>query len=387
MTLLNCLSTYPSPLSPYPFLSPLPPDSLLFRSVHLPRAVRVGEFALRELGDDSVRLGVTRALLVRSAGLPGGLCRWVDAVLGQAGVEVVGVTEVRDGSIAEGEEARRLGGDVAGVIALGGGRALDVGKYAAAMIENAAGSEERGVPVVTAPTSLSHDGFASPSASLVDADGRRRSVICKGPAGVIVDTGVCSQAPASLFSSGIGDVVAKVTALADWWLWEHAGEGKVDGVAAAVAESAVALVEHHPVPDTEGYERLAKALLMGGVAMAMAGSSRPCSGSEHLVSHALDRLRTPAGSHGIQVGIAAYVLSRLQSQANPADISTKRIGDILQQARFWQAAKAEGLRLSTFREALAMAPAIKPGYLTVLSRPNAIEQAAVIAGELDIWAV
>jgi glycerol-1-phosphate dehydrogenase [NAD(P)+] len=339
----------------------------------------VGPFAIREVGDDAVRLGVVRAVVVWSAGLPGELCAWVRVVLRQAGVEVTGEFEAQAGSIAEGDRAAHLASKAGGVIAVGGGRALDVGKYAAAM---ATRDEGNGVPVVTVPTSLSHDGFASPSTSLVDRDGRRRSIACKGPAGVIVDTGVCAGAPAVLFAAGMGDVVAKVTALSDWWLWEHSGEGKVDGIAATVAESAVALVEHHCQGDEEGYERLARALLLGGVAMAMAGSSRPCSGSEHLVSHALDRLRAPAGSHGVQVGIAAYVMSKLQGGRQ-----TQRISDIFHRSGFWKAAASEGITLAAFREALAMAPSMKPGYLTVLSRPGAIEEAGNIAAELDVWAV
>lgn len=362
---------------------------LLFRSVHLPRAVRVGPRAVRELADDAARLGVHAAIVVWSEGLPAEVMKRVRDVLTGGHLPLVAEATVRDGSLDESAAVAALadGKDAGlGMIAVGGGRALDVGKHAAA---------GQHVPVVTVPTSLSNDGFACPSASLVGPDGRRASLACGGPAGVIVDTTLCARAPARLFAAGVGDVVAKLTAVPDWWLVEHAGEEKVDGVAAAIAMSAVTVLEaslgsptdhdHLVPPGDEVYEALARALLLGGVAMAVAGVSRPCSGSEHLVSHALDRLRTPPGSHGIQVGLAAYVLSQVQHGAE-----TARIRRVLDATGFWTAVEEERISLSLFAEALRLAPSIKPGYLTVLSRPNAIEAAIEIATQdpvlAGIWA-
>lgn len=341
-------------------------DPTLFRSVHLPVAVRIGARATRELADDSARIGIHSATVIWSCDLPGEIIAWVRKILTEGGMPITAEYNVSAGSTLEAEAIQSSGVARHGIIAVGGGRALDVGKYAGAL---------QSVPVVTVPTSLSHDGFASPSASLVAADGRRVSLACKGPAGVIVDTTICAAAPTRMFAAGVGDCVAKLTALADWWLLEHSGEAKVDGTAAVVAEAAIALVEGHPTPDHAGHENLARALLMGGVAMAIAGSSRPCSGAEHLLSHALDRLRTPPGSHGIQVGLAAYILSQLRE----SDAMTNRIAAIFDRAHFWAAARSEQLTVDLFAEALAIAPAVKPGYLTILSRPGAAAETLEIA--------
>jgi glycerol-1-phosphate dehydrogenase [NAD(P)+] len=339
-------------------------ESRLFRSVHLPHAVRVGPRALRELADDCDRIGVGSVLLVRSAGLPSEALLALRHVLAHGAVEVVGEVEVVTADVAQTARLAEPAGRAGGVLAFGGGRALDVGKYSAALAS---------VPVVCVPTSLSHDGFASPSASLLDEAGRRRSFVCKGPAGVLVDTDLCATAPRALMLAGVGDIVAKVSALADWWVCEHAGGGKVDGAAAAVAESAVSGLEA-ALRGGDVVSAIARGLLLGGVAMAIAGSSRPCSGAEHLISHALDTLRSPVGSHGLQVAIAAFACCQLRD-----DGSADRIARIADATGLWDAVRDEAIARSDFVRAVELAPGIKPGYLTVLSRPNAIGALAQLA--------
>lgn len=341
---------------------------------------RVGPRVVRELGDDAVRLGVERAGVVWSGGLPNAVTAEVRKILREGGVGVAAEVVVEGGTIAEGEAVAEafLAKGATGVIAVGGGRALDVGKYAGAHkvagFEVEGGESTGGMPVMCVPTSLSHDGFGSPSASLVGADGKRVSVKCEGPAGVIVDTLICAGAPRMLMLAGLGDVMAKVSALADWSLAEHAGLGeRVDGVAAAIARGSIAEGLAIEEWNELGMQRLATGLMLGGVAMGVAGSSRPCSGSEHLISHALDRLRVPVGSHGVQVGLAALVTATLQSTGEEELIA--RVYDKL---GFWEAVEVErkaGLTRDLFMRAVEGAAAIKPGYITVLSRPGAVAEA------------
>ncbi|MFN4241952.1 MAG: iron-containing alcohol dehydrogenase [Tepidisphaerales bacterium] len=362
---------------------------LRFRPVGVPRLARVAPRALRELADDCLLLGVERAAVVFSRGLPDGIVSRVRRVLSAARMCTAAEAEVTDGSLAERDAIAGAWASAGpdGVIAVGGGRALDVGKAVAATLR-AAGREgaEPGVPVVCVPTSLSHDGFASPSSSLVNAAGERVTVRSPGPAGVVVDTAVVAAAPWSLTLAGVGDVMAKVTALADWQLAEHAGEGeRVDGVAASIAESAVVLLERAELrPETWSAataESLARALLLGGVAMAVAGSSRPCSGSEHLLSHALDRLRRPPGSHGIQVGLAAYLVSHLHDEHLP-----RRLATVYDRCGFWTGVCDEakrGLSAALLLEAARLAPSVRPGYRTVLNRPGAIERLGEVVA--SVW--
>lgn len=366
--------------------------SRLARSVGVPRSARVGPRAVRELADDAVWLGIDRVAVVWSLGLPAEVVRKVRHALSAARVPIAAEGEVAAGSLAEVDRlaARWEAAGANGVIGVGGGRALDVGKAVAARLR-AGGTEgaEPGVPVVCVPTSLSHDGFASPSSSLVDAAGKRVSVRSPGPAGVIVDTTIVATAPMDLTLAGIGDVMAKVTALADWRLAEHAGLGeRVDGVAAAVAQAAIAELKGGSLLadrlSEDAAERLGRALLLGGVAMAVAGSSRPCSGSEHLISHALDRLRSPPGSHGLQVGLAAWVIAHLQGEGEAEPLRA-----FFERAGFWDAVRREtrrGLTQDVLIQAIGHAPALRPGYTTVLSRPGAVEQAAEVVRRADwLW--
>ncbi len=346
---------------------------ILDRTVHLPRIARLSPGALEHLATDAAALGLTRVLLLSSAGLPAPILSSARSVLARGPVAAAGELEVAAAGLASVTEATTIAQNIAraaaridGVVALGGGRAIDIGKYAAHLAA---------VPFVAVPTSLSNDGFASPSASLADDTGRRSSVPCGGPAGVIVDTAICAAAPRSLTLAGVGDVVAKLTALADWHLAERNGTDRVDGVSAAVSESAVAEVECVSRFDEPGIGRLARALLLGGVAMAIAGSSRPCSGSEHLVSHALDRLKTPPGSHGLQVGLAAYLCSQLPG-SDPAVHA--RIAAVLDRLHFWPAAAGQRLTPELLVDALKLAPSIKPGYFTVLSSPESLPRAREI---------
>jgi glycerol-1-phosphate dehydrogenase [NAD(P)+] len=179
---------------------------------------------------------------------------------------------------------------------------LDFGKYLASL---------SGLSYFAVPTSLSNDGFCSPQASLT-LRGRRQSLPTGLPYAVIVDTEVCLGAPAALWCSGIGDLVAKLTAVRDWKLAFHARGTPVNDLAALISDASFYQFMASPTRDPEGIRLLATALMLNGVAMEVAGSSRPASGSEHLISHALDHITTRPGLHGLQVGVATYIVSRLQ---------------------------------------------------------------------------
>jgi glycerol-1-phosphate dehydrogenase [NAD(P)+] len=241
------------------------------------------------------------------------------------------------------------------VVAVGGGRAIDAAKLAAA---------RAGTPFVAVPTTLSHDGMASPVASLVGDDGVRRSLASGMPAGVVIDLDVVGDAPEGFVRAGIGDLVSNLTAVADWRLAADAGDEPFDEFAASIAlQSALPVLGVQWPLDPSDLQLVARGLVMSGLAMEVAGSSRPCSGAEHLISHALDQLLGPdAGAHGEQVALGVLVV------AEPSGVDVARVRALYERVGLPTSLAGFGVDRDTVAEAVRTAPATRPGRITVLDR-------------------
>jgi len=192
------------------------------------------------------------------------------------------------------------------VAGLGGGRPVDVGKYLAFKLEK---------PFISIPTSISHDGFASPIVALKDENGNPLSLFTAPPISVIVDLDVISQAPRRLLASGVGDLLGKITSVADARLaarevGEHVPESALR-MAEAAAHIVLENIESIVSFSKKSMTLLAEAGLLAGMSMSIAGSSRPCSGSEHLFSHAIDKLYPGRALHGEQVGVGTIIAAYL----------------------------------------------------------------------------
>ncbi len=107
-------------------------------------------------------------------------------------------------------------------------------------------------------------------------------------------------------------------------------------------------------------KELLDSLAMSGIANEIAGSSAPTSGSEHLISHALDKLLEQPQLHGVQVGIATYLMSLVQ------DHRYKRVDTIFTQTGFWDYVETLQMKRSDFEAAIDMAPSVKPFRHTYL---------------------
>jgi glycerol-1-phosphate dehydrogenase [NAD(P)+] len=282
------------------------------------------------------------------------------------------VTE-RDGLAGQLEQAGELAGEIVKgevslVLGVGGGRVIDTAKLAAG---------RTGIEFVSIPTAISHDGISSPIASLSHDDGVRRSHASTMPAGIIVDTQIIRAAPERMIRAGIGDLASNLTAALDWRLADRRGHDRYDAFSAIIAESAARpVVEIEDIADPEAREWIAKGLLLSGLAMAAAGTSRPCSGAEHLISHSLDaRLGERAALHGEQVALGCLVsaaahgselLETLRSTFTRLGLPT-RPGDL-------------GIGEDEFVEAVHTAPQTRPGRYTILSEldreiPQVVDQA------------
>ena len=334
--------------------------------ISIPTLVRVKDGALDRLGIYLGRGGHRKVGVLLSKGLVSPLPDRLAASLKSQSIEPAAWIEVAENDI---ESAARLFADlpkgVTAVVGVGGGKALDVAKYVGFLGR---------LPYYAVPTSLSNDGFCSPQSSLT-VRGKRRSLPAALPFGVVIDTAICRDAPRMLTLSGIGDLVAKFTAIRDWKLAFHAVGEPVDDFAALLSDGSIHAYLSHPAFDLEGIRLLATALMLNGIAMEMCGSSRPASGSEHLISHALDATSARPRLHGLQVGVATYIVSILQ------DMNTDRIATLFDATGFWDAIAGDPFSRSEWLAAIRLAPSIKEGFYTVLSSRDVLPEVERILNE------
>lgn len=193
------------------------------------------------------------------------------------------------------------------IVAFGGGKVIDTVKFS---------TLETKLSYLAVPTTLSNDGIYSPVASIVQEDGRRKSVGADIPLGVIIDLEIVQEAPVATLISGVGDVVSNISALEDWKLAKDEGVEPIDDFSYTLAYMAAETILNLDFKDIRDYKflkKLAYSLVISGLAMELAKSSRPCSGSEHMFSHALDYLYPKKSlPHGIQVAFGTLLMEELR---------------------------------------------------------------------------
>jgi len=331
------------------------------KTISIPALVRMKPKGLDRLGVYLARAECFRVVVLQSQGLKQELVDRALTSLASAGIAVDWRADVAEATFEEAASRLvQLTRDTQAVVGIGGGKALDTAKYVAFLAN---------VAYYAVPTSLSNDGFCSPQSSLL-LGGRRRSLQATLPAGVVVDTEVCLQAPLSLWLSGVGDLVAKIPAVHDWKLAFHAQGEKVDDLAALLSDATVRQFMAYSQRDDEGVRLLGTSLLLNGIAMEMSGTSRPASGSEHLISHALDQLSARPRLHGLQVGTASYLMARLQGDRGD------EIGGVLERTGFWNEIRSDPFPRAEWLAAARAAPSIKPNYYTVLSSRDCLPEIA-----------
>lgn len=340
--------------------------------ISIPYLLKIGAGALSNTGNYLKASGLEHVVIFFGNGLIDMFGERVLKSCREADIEVLNYKELDsveiDDIIAE---AFSLPVKTQAIIGIGGGKVIDFAKYAAFL---------KKLPFISVPTSASSDGFSSASASLI-VNGRRTSVPARLAYGIIVDIDVIKSAPARFLYSGIGDLVSKITAVYDWIYEEKCGYTTVNDFAVMIAKKAVNSFVRTPFEDIHEnlfLREMLDSLAMSGIANEIAGSSAPTSGSEHLISHALDKMSEHPQLHGVQVGVATYIMAKVH------DHRYKRVDAIFAATGFWDYVATLGLNREDYAKAIDMAPAIKPHRHVYLHEEKYREMAKKVLYEDEV---
>lgn len=211
-------------------------------------------------------------------------------------------------SIAE----RVIATDISCIVGMGGGKVLDVCKYASYISKT---------PFLSIPTTAANDGLASPIAVLKRQDNKPKSLGSSMACMILIDTDVIYAGPKQLIKAGIGDTISNYMALLDWEMACRCGKDTMNGYAYLMSTSSLdALMKTQYTTICPAFvEVLVNSIVLSGIAMDFAGSSRPVSGSEHLFSHALDYYSPKKNLHGLQVALGTIAVLKLIGQ-DPSEV-------------------------------------------------------------------
>lgn len=266
-------------------------------------------------------------------------------------VDIIKVKSASNESIEKVEKKLK---DISLVLGVGGGKIIDVAKMA---------SNNAGLLFMSIPTAASHDGIASPLASIKNSKGSV-SLTAQSPIGVIADTDIIRNAPFKLLTSGCADIISNYTAIKDWKLAQRLQNENFSESAAALSLMTAKLIIKSADAIKKGLEESArlvvKSLFSSGMAISIAGSSRPASGSEHKFSHALDKIAPNACLHGEQCGVGTIMMMSLH------DGDWKCIQDTLKRMKAPSNAYELGIDPESIIEALTLAHTIRPERYTIL---------------------
>lgn len=316
--------------------------------IGIPAILKVGENTLEKIGSYLAEKNIDKVVIYFGNGLINLFGEKVLTGMKDAMVEVLHYEELDTVKIDDiMNMAFSLPNDTEAVIGIGGGKVIDAAKYMCYL---------RKLAFISVPTSASSDGFCSSTASLI-VNERRKSVPAELAYGIIVDTDAIMSAPNKFVLSGVGDMVAKITALYDWNFEAEGGYSEIEDTAVMLAKNAVNSFVRLPIENVtrEAFiKELINGLTMSGLANEIAGGSYPTSGSEHLISHALDMNSENPQLHGIQVGIATYIMALVQEHR------VDRIRKVFTVTGFFDYCKTLDLKKEDYFLAIDNAPSVKP---------------------------
>ena len=342
----------------------------MIRKIEFPRIVMVGRDCLDEIGSATKEVALGKNALVvagkKTMDIAGNR---VAKNLEKAGFKVTTYMseQATEKSVSE-VQAEIRKNKVNIVLAVGGGNAIDTAKLSSAREK---------IAFISVPTAASHDGMGSPIAS-IRVDGGLKSFSANAPIAIIADISVIKKAPPRLLASGCGDLVSNYTAVEDWKLAHKLrGEYYGDYAAALSIMSAKTMLDSIEVLKTKSEKAVhivMEGLISSGAAMSITGSSRPCSGAEHMFSHALDKVSPAHAMHGEQCGVGTIMMAYLHG------LEWRRFRDTLKAAGAPTNAEELGIEPEYIIKALTMAHKIRDRY-TILGSNGLTEQAATDLAE------
>jgi glycerol-1-phosphate dehydrogenase [NAD(P)+] len=334
--------------------------------MQLPRDILIGQGVLNKLTDVCLGLGFRSSIFVLTGQkVYGIITSEIIRILEKSDyeVELSFIEEANMESVNEAKgRIKKLNPDV--VLGIGGGKTIDVAKLSSTFTRK---------PFISIPTAASHDGISSSRASIKGLN-EPTSIQAQAPIAILADTEVISKAPYKLTASGCGDIISKFTAVRDWEVTHNLKNEYYGEYAANLALMSSKLVMKNAKlisgKSEEGFRIVLEALISCGVAISIAGSSRPCSGSEHLFSHALDRIAEKPALHGEQCGVGAIMMAYLQKR------DWKMLRDKLKLLNAPTSAEELGIEAKYVVEALTLAHKIRPERHTVLGSKGLTQEAA-----------
>ena len=339
-------------------------DRMQSHRMELPRLIEIGEKNINDFGKFLISLNKPKKVsLIAGTNVQKILKKKIENSLKTKKIQFIWHTSIDNQIKSLNQIQKDVKKDNSDLIAgIGGGRSVDTAKLI---------SYNLGKPFVSLPTAASHDGMASPFVS-VKSD-KPHSIVATAPMGVFVDIDIIKKAPAKLLASGCGDLIANITAVKDWQLGHKKKKEYYGRYAADLAlMSAEIVMENSSEFAKKGLDArvIVEGLISAGVASCIAGSSRPCSGAEHLVSHALDKLAPGIGLHGEKCGLGSIMIAKLQGK------DWKKIVKTLKNVGAPTTAKQLGIKPDIVIQALMIAQELRPERYTILKEIKMTEKIA-----------
>ncbi|MCG3215161.1 MAG: NAD(P)-dependent glycerol-1-phosphate dehydrogenase [Candidatus Heimdallarchaeota archaeon] len=343
-----------------------------FKHIEMPQMLSLGANMFQSLPEIIEKLSLGKScLLITDTFVFDKYAKEVEQILLDSGFKEIQLSTIEDSTLVEVDKQLNLLNEIKAefVIGLGGGKPIDVAKLT---------SYKANQRFISIPTIASHDGIASSRASLKGIN-ERHSIQARPPIAVVADTSILDKSPYRFTCAGCGDVLAKKTSIKDWLLAHRLKNEMISPTSIALANMTVELVSKNAdliKNQSDGYSRIVMNSLIGSsLAMCVAGSSRPGSGSEHMFSHALDSIAEKPALHGEQCAVGSILMAFLH------DLDWEKIKSTMEKIGLKTKARDLDIKDDEIIKALEIAHSIRPERYTILGKDGLSHEVAVRVAE------